>query len=141
MPVLVEALSVVIRAKRIADVYPGGWDGFAADAPNDTLCSDGSVVRLGFMTPDDVRACIRGLEAHGLVHLRDGRAEDFVVVDQHTGPIDRCDWIQFGKMRDERGVVSVCRLVGTTDETFVTPASWTFEGSLSHRATYTRMGH
>lgn len=136
MAVLVEALSVVIKATRIDEAYPGGWEAFAAEAPNDTLCSDGSVVRLGFMTPADVRACIRGLEARGLVHLTDGRAEDIVVVDQRTGPVDRCDWIQFGKMRGDRGDVSVCRLAGTGDETFVTPANWTFENSLSHRQTY-----
>lgn len=136
MAVLVEALSVVIQAKRIHDAYPGGWDAFASEVPNDTLCSDGAVVRLGFMTPDDVRACIRGLESRGLTHVREGRAQDIVVVDQRRGPIDRCDWIQFGKMRSDLGEVSVCRLAGSTDDTFVTPANWTFENSLSHRHSY-----
>lgn len=132
MAVLVEALSVVIKAKRLAESYPGGWEAFAGDAPNETLCSDGAVVRLGFMKRADVEACIRGLTLHGLVHLRDGRAEDIVVVDQHRGPIDRCDWIQFGKMQDPRGDISVCRLVGTTEDTFVAPAAWSHDDT--HRS-------
>jgi len=136
MPVLVEALSVVIKAERLKAVYPGGWDAFVADAPNDTLCSDGTVARLGFMTLDDVRACIRGLEALGLVHLRDGLAQDLVVVDQQRGPVDRCDWVEFGRVRLDEGDVSVCRLIGTTDDTFVTPANWTYQDSLSHRFSY-----
>jgi hypothetical protein len=136
VPVLVEALSVVIQARRIEAVYPGAWDGFVADAPNDTLCSDGVLVRLGFMTPTDLNACVGGLELHGLVHLADGRAQDFVIVDQQRGPLEPCDWIQFGKMRDTHGELSVCRMAGSTDETLVTPDAWTYENSLSHRFSY-----
>jgi hypothetical protein len=136
VPVLVEALSVVVKAARVEAAYPGGWDGFLADAPNDTICSDGVLVRLGFMTPTDVDACIRGLERQGLVHLDGDRAVDIVRVDQRRGPLDRCDWIQFGKLRTGQGDVSVCRLAGSSDETLVTPAAWTYESSLSHRFSY-----
>jgi len=136
MPVLVEALSVVIKAKRIEAAYPGAWDGFVADVPNDTLCSDGALVRLGFMTPKDLNACVKGLELHGLIHLNDGKAEDFVLVDQQRGPLEPCEWIQFGKMRNEHGDVSICRMAGSTDETFVAPDGWTYESSLSHRFSY-----
>jgi hypothetical protein len=134
--VLVEALSVVIKTRRVAAAYPGGWDGFVADSPNDTLCSDGELVRLGFMTPADVAACVRGLEAAGLVHLEDGLAADFAIVDQRRGPVDRCDWLEFGRMASEQGDVSVCRLAGSTSEALVTPANWSYEDSLSHRFSY-----
>lgn len=137
MPVLIEAISVVINAKRLSDSFPGGWDGFVADAPNDTLCSDGELVRLGFMEPKDVEACVRGLEAVGLVYMRDGRCVDMVVVDQNRGPTTLCEWIEFGKMRRGESDVSICRLAGSTAETFVTPDGWTFENSLSHRHSYT----
>ena len=139
MPVLVEALSVVIRARRLDEVYPGGWNGFVADAPNETLCSDGELARLGFMEPKDVNACLAGLEAVGLIHMRDGLCVDMVVVDQRRGPTSRCPWIEFGVMRSAEGDVAMCRLAGSTSETLVTPDGWTYANSLSHRWSYEPM--
>ncbi len=46
MPVLIEALSVVIRADAIVEHYPGGAEQFMNDCPNNTLCADGEFAVL-----------------------------------------------------------------------------------------------
>ena len=60
MPVLTEGTSVVIRADRLIEKFPGGWDEFKKGVPNKTLCADNELVRVGFMvalwkfTPCDI---------------------------------------------------------------------------------------
>ena len=65
MAVLVEAISVVIRLETLAEKYTGGVDQYAQDCPNGTFCMDGNIVRVGFMSPDDVNAFIGNLERLG----------------------------------------------------------------------------
>ena len=60
MAVLVEAISVIVRAAAIHQKYPGGWEAFKRIIPNQTLCADNELVRIGFMTPDDVEETQRG---------------------------------------------------------------------------------
>ncbi len=62
MAVLVEAISIIIRRTAIDKKYPGGWDAFVKNAPNQTLCADKKIARLGFMSPFDVESFIKGLE-------------------------------------------------------------------------------
>jgi hypothetical protein len=85
------------------------------------------------MSPADVEAFVRQLEAAGLVYLRNGEAVDIAVVDQLRGPICRCDWIEFGHIEVQGARVATCRLPGST-ENLVTPDKWHYAGSLS--ATY-----
>ena len=49
--------------------------------PTRTLCADGSLARVGFMSPADTKIYVDGLEQKGLTYLRDGKAVDLVVVD------------------------------------------------------------
>lgn len=69
MTVLIEAISVVIRADRLLDVYPGGWDAFRNDVPNATMCADNELVRVGFMTPQDVEDYVGKLSDIGLTDM------------------------------------------------------------------------
>ena len=55
MPVLIEAISIGIRAEVVNKLYPGGWDGFRDDCPNKTLCADNELIRVGFMNPTDAQ--------------------------------------------------------------------------------------
>ena len=55
MAVLCEAISVIVRLDALEAPY-GTFEAFKHDVPNDTLVADGEIVRVGFMTPDDVRA-------------------------------------------------------------------------------------
>jgi hypothetical protein len=85
MAVLVEAISVVVRVDTIGDRYPGGWLAFEKDVPNQTLCCDNELARVGFMNPKDCRSFVDRLEAVGIIHLKNGNSQDVVVVDQCKG--------------------------------------------------------
>ena len=40
MPVLIEAISVVIRRNTLEAKFPGGWDAFQRVVPNRTMCTE-----------------------------------------------------------------------------------------------------
>ena len=98
MAVLVEAISVIIRVDAIEARHAGGFDAFEAAIPNETACSDGELVRVGFMAPADVEAYVGALTAKGLRYVADGVAHDIVVVDQQRGPLVRCEWLEAGRL-------------------------------------------
>jgi hypothetical protein len=134
MAVLVEAISIVIIADRIHDRFPGGWEEFRASVPNQTLCADNELVRVGFMVPADVEAYVASLSPHNIRYLIDGKARDLVVVDQLRGPMAACEWIEFGHVLLGEGTkvrVAACRKVGSTSMQVVAPPAWAFESSLS----------
>ena len=80
------------------------------------------------------------LRQRGLTYLRDGRAVDFVVVDQLSGPTTPCDWIEFGTVTIRGATVAACRLTGDDTQRLFTPDGWDFEGSLSQTSAYERAG-
>ncbi|MFO1037625.1 MAG: hypothetical protein U1E45_12315 [Geminicoccaceae bacterium] len=134
MAVLVEAISVVIRIDALLPAFGGALDAFRAEVPNDTLCADRELARVGFMVPDDTRQFVERLAGRGLVYLADGKARDLVVVDQQRGPAVACDWIEFGHVAmdgDPSRRVACCRLAGSKQTTLATPPGWSFERSLS----------
>lgn len=105
-------------------------------APNQTLCADDHLVRVGFMQSADVEAFVNTLGAHGIHYLSDDTVVDLVVVDQQRGPMVPCEWLQFGRVTIGEGVgesVAGCRFVGDTATVLATPDDWVFEGSLSQR--------
>lgn len=134
MAVLVEAISVVIRRQVIDERYPGGWDRFVDSAPIGTLCADANLARVGFMQPSDVEAFVQGLSAYGIHYQQNGAAQDLVVVDQQSGLLAKCDWIEFGRISlasGENQQVGACRFAGDDTHVLATPDGWRFEGSLS----------
>lgn len=140
MAVLVEAISVLIRADALLAAFKDDWEAFKAEVPNETLCADGELARVGFMVPDDARAFVEHLARFGLVFQEAGTARDLVVVDQQRGPTVRCDWLEFGYVnldRDPTKRVACCRLVGSKEMTVATPPGWTFEDSLSRSFGFT----
>lgn len=139
MPVLVEAISVIVRAAAIERGLRGGWSAFESIVPNATFCSDGELARVGFMHPDDVQHFVERLEAEGLAYVRDGIAVDLVVVDQQRGPMVPCEWIEFHESTlpgDGGGRVSLARLRGSMSNQMAAPAGWEYEGSLSQTFTF-----
>ena len=133
MAVLIEGISVVIRADALLQTFPGGWDAFATIVPNQTLCSDDEVVRVGFMSPEDVESFVTKLQGAGLTFLRDGEAIDIAVADQMTGLSSKCKWLEFGQvdMSGHGQRVAACRIVGSQLMQVFTPQGWKFDGSLS----------
>ena len=143
MAVLVEAISVIIRAEAIVRNYPGGWGEFRKDCPNQTLCADGELVRVGFMTPQDTQAFVGNLARFGIVFQKDGRAVDLVVADQQRGFTAPCDWAEFGRVDwdgDARKQVAACRLKGSKSAEVVTPPSWKYDESLSAQFKFVETG-
>jgi hypothetical protein len=130
MAVLCEAISVVIRAERALLAF-GGFDAFKAFVPNNTLCADGDLLRVGFMSPDDVKAFVDELAEHGLRYLEGSNAQDLVVVDQMRGPAVPCDWLDFGSVEISGSKVAAARLLGGNSNRLFTPDGWKLEGSLS----------
>ena len=124
MAVLGECISVISRLSTIDNKFPGGLTNFRSCIPNQTYCNDGSLVRVGFMTPADASVWVRSLEDKGLVFYReiDGEycAIDIVVVDQVDGPTCKCDWIESEIIGDNRWIW----LAGDLPGELVTPFSW-----------------
>ena len=134
MAVLIEAISVVVRSEPLLDRFGNDWERFKNEVPNQTLCADGEIVRVGFMVPIDAQRFVEGLERHGLQYLREGRSVDLVVVDQIRGPMVDCDWIEFGHVsvgNRRQNRIAVCRLKGSLATQVVMPEGWQFESSLS----------
>ena len=135
MAVLIEAISVVIRADSLAEKFPGGWDAFKQIVPNSTLCSDNEIFRVGFMVPKDVEVFVNLLQSMGLVFFRNGEAIDIAVVDQVHGPTSKCEWLEFGRviLGDSGGEIAICRLVAThsTGIKVFFPVGWEYKKSLS----------
>jgi hypothetical protein len=139
MAVLVEGISVIIKAQAIIERYPGGWPEFEANPPNKTLCADNELIRVGFMTPDDAKAFVERLSECGIHYLHKGKAVDLVIADQQRGLAAHCDWAEFGRIDldgDPEKKVGACRLVGSAVNQIVMPDRWTYESSLSSRFTF-----
>jgi hypothetical protein len=132
--VLVEGISVLVREDRIRKAFENDWEAFTATVPNNTLCADGELVRVGFMHPDDVQAYVAQLKNYGLSHLIEGAAADIVVADQQRGLLSACEWAVFGHvnlMNDPVRRVAACMLSESESKQIVTPDDWTFESSLT----------
>lgn len=133
MAVLVEAISVIIKKTSIEQKFRGGWSVFKENIPNQTLCDDDILVRIGFMSPYDVGGYIQYLERNGLTFLRSKQAVDLVVVDQLRGPTTPCDWIKLGYIRlSEHGIQLLAAGICEADfENLDVPDGWTEENSIS----------
>ena len=103
MAVLVEGLSAIIRVHAIHERFPGGWKAFVSKVPNQTLCSDNELARVGFMTPDDCKGFVDHLESVGIIFRQDGHTQDVVVADQMRGLTVPCDWAEFGQIELQPG--------------------------------------
>jgi len=140
MAVLIEGISVIVRAGPIVREYKGGWEAFVADSPVDTLCADGELVRVGFMDPRDATQFVSTLTSKGLTHRADGEAVDLVIADQQRGLSGPCKWVELGRMPApgaESESVVAGRLAGSDKDALMTPDDWHYEGSLSARFGHT----
>lgn len=144
MAVLVEAISVVVRRDAIVSRLRGGWTRFVDLVPNSTLCNDGQLARVGFMSPDDVESFVTNLERGGLTFVRDGQAVDITVVDQMRGPTIPTEWLEYAQLTlgNTRNKVAACWLfigrrvsagvhMPAEGMSLATPDGWRYEDSLS----------
>lgn len=136
MAVLIEALSVVIRLETVADKYPGGVEQYIEDCPNNTLCLDDDLVRVGFMTGHDLFDFIRSLERIGFKHMEGDEFDEIAVVDQHDGIVKPCDWLEYLNLVIFEGDirVSICKIKGSAIDSIAFPAGWNYKNSLSKKS-------
>ncbi len=133
MAVLVEGISVIVRADRLDSFET--WDAFKQIVPNGTLCADGELVRVGFMSPDEVRDFVETLKGRGLRFDGDDPALDIGIADQRHGFTSACDWAEFGHINwknDPEKPVAAVRKIGSLVRQVLTPDGWIYEGSLTH---------
>ena len=64
MAVLVEAISVIVRVDSINEKFPGGWIGFKDHVPNQTLCADNELARVGFIKALDDDCALLAVDIH-----------------------------------------------------------------------------
>lgn len=143
MAVLCEALSVIVRYRAIDSKFLGGWQHFETCVPNQTMCTDNDLVRVGFMSPDDVCAFIEQLESDGLTFVQNQKPIDITVVDQRQGPTLPTEWLEFVRLPMNNGnEVAACWLMDTPrfsadvhltslNMQLATPQGWHYENSLS----------
>lgn len=141
MAVLIEAISVVVRLPAIQDRYPGGWESFRDKAPNQTLCADSQLARVGFMTPVDVESFVKELEKNGLVFLEKGEAQDIAVADQQRGLTVGCSWAECGSVEIDGNTIKACRAVRDESDKVISPDGWQYEGSLSQTYAFAPTEH
>jgi len=133
MAVLIEAISLIILREIIDEKYPGGWDAFVDNAPNQTLCADENIARLGFMSPNDLDSFIKGLEEIGFQPFVDGQSSEAAVIDQIRGFMAPCDWLDVGRVEIDGGKheVTACKLKGCLSNCIILPDGWEYDKSLS----------
>jgi len=93
MAVHAAAFSVVIRNSAIEQQFPGGLRAFQDACPNQTLCSDGVLTRVGFMMLDDASFFRLRLIAHGLARSGDDCEGEIALIEQGRGCLFPCDWL------------------------------------------------
>jgi len=143
MPVLIEAINVIVRLETIEEKYPGGFNAYFEDSPNATFCHDDYLTRVGFMVPVDVKAFCDNLKSLGFRFIEEKKSQEIVVVDQFSGPTRPCDWIEivYARIMDLCDTCKFCRLKGDTSYTFAFPGTWTWEKSLSRSVCATPNKH
>lgn len=147
MAVLVEGISVIIKCDTLAK-HNHENSLFNTNRYEETYCSDGELLRIGFMSPNEVEGFINTLEVQGYKFMQNDEYFEIAVVDQQRGLMAKCQWLEFGKIAfGEKGKVSACWLfegprfgfgihVKSLKFEMATPVGWEYGGSLSEKFTF-----
>ena len=101
MSVLLECLSVIVKNSKIISDFPGGMNGFMESMPSGHNCTDGEIIRVGFMHPDDTEKYVQFLKSLGLIFVKNDKAVDICVIDCYYGSWSDCDWLEDGEFFPE----------------------------------------
>ena len=131
MAVLIEAISVIIKVESILSIFNNNIDKFESMIPNNTVCSDNELYRIGFMATSDAFNFVKNLENVGFVHLENNLSQDIVLICQKNGFYSECEWAECYnyKMKTDKFVVG-CRIKEGKEDRLFLPESWTYESSL-----------
>lgn len=145
MAVLVEGISTIIRKEAININVKGGWNRFLNLVPNQTLCFDDQLARVGFMSPFDVEKFARRLQDVGLELLENDEFIDFAIVDQRIGPTRACKWLEFSHITffNPAMTVAICEFISDSGRqaknhsiNVAFPENWDYERSLSRECKF-----
>ena len=65
MAILVEIISVILRIDAMDEAYPGGWACLQAEWPQEMVCADGELARVGFTDVGEARNFVSSLIPYG----------------------------------------------------------------------------
>jgi len=130
MPVLVEAINVIVRNEMIEEKYPGGLGSYWVDSPNRSMCSDDYVTRVGFLALDTFRQFIDRLMELGFRFVAEDELIDIAVFDQEEGMLRPCRWLH---VSDHPDGFQYAALRGDLSDVIEKPVGWRFEGSIAER--------
>jgi len=130
MPVLIEAVNVIVRNETITEKYPGGLGSYWMESPNISICSDDYLTRVGFVAVDAFREFIDRLVKLGFRFVEDGECIDIAVVDQMDGLVQPCRWLN---VADHPDGFQYAALRGDLGAVIEKPVGWRFEGSIAER--------
>ena len=130
MPVLIEAINVIVRNETIEEKYPGGMRSYWVDSPNESTCSDDYVTRVGFLELGTFREFTDRLMELGFRFVENDEMIDIAVFDQEEGMLRPCRWLHVG---DHPDGFQYATLRGDLDDVIEKPVGWRFEGSIAER--------
>jgi hypothetical protein len=90
------AVSVIVRNSTIEARFPGGISTFGLSRPNETLCSDGEISRVGFLVENDARSFIARLLEAGIVPPENEASSEIALIVEGMGFLYPCEWLQIG---------------------------------------------
>lgn len=105
MSILIESLAIVVRRNTLDAIWPGGTDAYLADAfarGSRALlaCADDDLAAISFASPESADSLMDRLDDLGVAYVDDGRCIDMVCIDDASGPLARCDWIEWRRHPD-----------------------------------------
>ncbi len=124
MSVIIDGFCVIVKNERLEEFYPGGVQGYREDCTNRSFCTDGTISRIMFMTPDDAGRFVGRLEKRGFIFKMKGKSRDIAVVDSEAGFAPPCDWLALGT---SEGGLMHCWLAGREPGALAVPEGWTPE--------------
>ena len=130
MPVLIEAINVIVRNETIEEKYPGGMRSYWVDSPNESTCSDDYVTRVGFLELGTFREFTDRLMELGFRFVENDEMIDIAVFDQEEGMLRPCRWLHVG---DHPDGFQYATLRGDLGDVIEKPVGWRFEGSIAER--------
>ena len=118
---LCECINVVVPVEVIERRFPWGVVGYQQAVPNATFCCDGSLTRVGFMTPLDTQMWAEEVQSFGVRFLdEDGAFVEMAVVDGLSGLTCPCPWLEVDLING----VMWAWLAGNPPGELVVPAGW-----------------
>lgn len=100
MSVLIEAFSLVVPRRLLYLGFVGGIEAFEIElsrpsAENRSVCADAHLISVSFFTPEAAGRMASTLTSAGLVESKKGAYLDFAILDQHSGPLLECHWLDW----------------------------------------------